>query len=399
MKALCFALAGVLAWLPGCGGGGPLVAAGASAATRSDLTVRRGTFRERFLMTGELEAVRSNDLSVPQMPTWQTTIRWLESDGATVLKGQKVVEFDNASFISDLEERRLRTAQAASDLDQKAAEIAAGLAEKEFQVEQRRVELEKSRTDASVPRDLLAERQYQERQLALVRAEIEHQKAMEELEAYRKSSQEEVVQLRIALDKARREIAVAERTIEQLILTAPRDGILVVAEHPWEGRKLQVGDNAWVGLTVVRIPELDAMKVEVNLSDVDDGKVAPGMHVTCVLDTYPDLLFQGRLGEITPVAQEDERRSLRRSFRAEVALEKADPVRMRPGMSVKVEVDAARRDGVLLAPREALDLLVNPPRAFLAGGGDKPVKLGMCNASDCIVEDGLEEGARLRSRG
>lgn len=399
MKPLCFVLAAALAWLTGCGGGGALVASGASASTRPDLTVRRGVFQERFVMTGELEAVRSNDLSVPQMPMWQTTIRWLESDGATVAKGQKVVEFDNVSFVSDLEEKRLRTVQAESDLDQKEAEIAAGLADKEFQVEQRRVDLEKARTDASVPRTLLAERQYQERQLALARAEIENQKALEDLQAYRKSSQEDVVQLRISLDKARREIAVAERTIEQLTLIAPRDGILVVAEHPWEGRKLQVGDSAWVGLTVVRIPELDAMKVEVNLSDVDDGKVAPGMRVTCILDTYPDLVFPGRLGEITPVAQEDERRSLRRSFRAEVALEKSDPARMRPGMSVKVEVEAARRDGVLLAPREALDLSADPPRAFLSGGGDKPVKLGMCNAEDCIIEDGLEEGARLRSRG
>ena len=49
-----------------------------------------------------------------------------------------------------------------------------------------------------------------------------------------------------------------------------------VADHPWEGRKFQEGDSPWVGLTVMRIPELSKMRVLAKLMDVDDGRLAPG---------------------------------------------------------------------------------------------------------------------------
>ncbi len=398
MRAIRCILVSMTGLAAACGGPSlPGIAAGPGRGAAP--TVRRGSFRERFLLTGELQAVRSEVLSVPRIPTWQTTLRWLEADGAVVKAGQRIAEFDNTAFVSDMQEKRLQADQAQSDLDEKEAEAAAAVSDKEFQLEQRRLALERARTDAAVPESLLPLRQYQERQLALARAEMDFRKAEEDLAATRTSSKEDVRQRQIALEKARREIDTAERALSAMTLVAPRDGIVVVADHPWEGRKIQVGDTVWVGLPIVRIPELHAMQVEAALSDVDDGRITTGMGAVCTLDTYPDLRFHGRVVEINSVAQADERRSLRRTFRATIVLDETDPERMRPGMSVKVEVETARRDAVLLAPRSALDLSADPPRARLEDGRAVEVRLGMCNASDCIVESGLAEGAKLRRRG
>ena len=90
--------------------------------------------------------------------------------------------------------------------------------------------------------------------------------------------------------------------------------------------------------------------------------------------------------------------SMRRGFRVIVALDKTDPERMRPGMSVRVEVQAGRRDNVLLAPRAALDFTQDPPKVMLAEGGEKEVHLGPCNALECVVEDGVEERVALLVR-
>jgi hypothetical protein len=68
-------------------------------------------------------------------------------------------------------------------------------------------------------------------------------------------------------------------------------------------------------------------------------------------------------------------------------------------MSAKVEVEVLRRAGVLLAPRAALDRGASPARALLEGGGEAEVRLGPCNAQECVVEGGLAEGTRLRNRG
>ncbi len=58
------------------------------------LRVVRGDFEDRILLTGELEAARAELISVPRVPSWQVSIRWLEADGAEVQKGQKVAELD-----------------------------------------------------------------------------------------------------------------------------------------------------------------------------------------------------------------------------------------------------------------------------------------------------------------
>jgi len=361
------------------------------------LTVRLGSLQSRLLLTGELEAVHSEKIFVPRTPSWRLPIRWLEQDGARVAEGQKILELDNSQFTGDLEQRRLDRSRARNDLMRKEADQKAEVADKAFALEQRRVQLEKARIDADVPEALRPLREYQEFQLALARAEFEHAKAKEDLAATLRASEAEIEELRIALRRAADEIATAEQAIAALSITAPRDGILVVAENRGEGRKFQVGDNVWVGLAVMSIPDLTAMKVVARLNDVDDGRIAPGQRALCTVDAYPDAAFAGRVTEIAPIAQEDRDQSMRRSFRVEIRLDQSDAERMRPGMSVKTEVLPPAFAEALVAPRAALDLAGQPPRAYLADGSVAEVRLGPCTSMACVVEEGLDEGTRLRT--
>jgi len=389
----------LLVSVPACSSGQatpPSVPGGTSA---SDLTVRRGSFAGRFLLTGELEAIRADKLTVPRIPNWQTTIRWMEAEGAVVKAGQKLIEFDTSSFAADFKEKELRVEILDGELEQAEAQRDANENEKSFQVEQRRIALDKAKVNAEVPAEFLRGKEFQENQLTQRRAEIELDKAREDLEASRSSSEETVLQKRIERDKAARELEASRQAMEGMVLLAPRDGIFVVGEHPWEGRKFQIGDSVWVGLPVASLPDLTAMRVAAKLSDVDDGRIDSGAPVTCTLDAFPEKTYAGHVSEIMPVAQEQARRSLRRAYDVKVELEDADVARMRPGMSVKVEVTPAPREGVLLVPRAGLDWSSGAPRALLASGGDAEVKLGACNAEVCIVESGLDEGARLRPRG
>jgi HlyD family secretion protein len=397
--AAAVAIAGGAVAAGGCSAGhaGPVKAPAVGAP--ADLTVRRGAFESRFLLTGELEAVSAVSLVVPRIPNWQTTIRWLEAEGSVVKAGQKVVEFDTAAFASDFGEKQLQADQAQSDLEQAEADAAAQHADKEFQVEQRSIAVEKARIAAAIPVEFLRGKEWQDNQLALKKAETELAKANEDLASQEKSAKESATQKRIAVDKAGRELDAARLAMDGMVLTAPRDGILVVADSPMEGRKFQVGDSVWVGLPVVSLPDLAKMRVSAKLSDVDDGRIAPGLPATCTLDAYPDRTFRGRIADIMPVAQADGRRSLRRIYTVRVDLDASDPDRMRPGMSVKVDVLGPRKDDVLLAPRAGIDFGGSAPRARLASGGTVDVKLGPCNDEACVVLDGLHDQDRLRSGG
>src|SRR4051812_1665543 len=182
--------------LTGCSGEGAHAAApgdtGNAGGTGEGLVAHRGTFRQRLLLSGELEAERGEPLAVPRTNQFQLQIRWLAEDGTAVRAGDRVVEFDNSQFASDLEEKRLSASDAGSELQRTAAESRTGSADKKFAVEKARSEEEKAKIAAAVPKDLLALREYQDRQLALKRAETELAKAREDLDATTRGSARDV---------------------------------------------------------------------------------------------------------------------------------------------------------------------------------------------------------------
>jgi hypothetical protein len=153
-----------------------------------ELTVHRGRFEDRFLLTGQLVAVNADNLVVPRIPSWQTTVRWLEVEGAVVKTGQKVVEFDTATFAQELSEKRVASAQARSDLEQSEADRAEQRADKTFAVAQKSIAVEKAKIAAATPVEFVRGKDYQDNQLALSRAETELAKAREDLAAFEASS-------------------------------------------------------------------------------------------------------------------------------------------------------------------------------------------------------------------
>lgn len=363
-------------------------------APDEQLRVRRGPFVSEVLLSGELEAARGDLLSVPRLPSWQTAVKWIAEDGAAVKANDPVAELDNTALTTDLDSKRQAAMQATQELQQKESEWKADLEQKELEVEKKKSDLDKALLEAKLPKELLSGRAFEEKQTALRRATTEHEKAVDSLAARRTAIASERQNLLLDIDKTQREIFIAEQAIEALVLRAPRDGIVVVREHQWEGRKLQSGDPVWVGFPIALLPDLSTMRVNAALADVDDGKIAPGMPVTVTLDGYPDAQFVGRVASISAVAQESRRASLRRHFEVLITLDKLDPSRMRPGLSARAVVRREQIPSALLVPRAALDFSGKSARAK-AGDAWKDVKLGPCNALDCVVLGGLEEGTRL----
>lgn len=367
------------------------------SAVVDPLQVRRGRLETRLLLTGTLEAVSSTQITAPRVPAGDLQIRWMEEDGTSVRAGQRVLEFDNSTYTADLEDKKLAAGREEKELRRLSAQARAEADEKAFAVEERRADFEKARLEAGVPKELLPLRDYQEKQLALERARAEHEKAEGDLETHLRTKQKEFELKQLTLEKTLYEIRVAERAIEALTLVSPRDGVLVVADIPWEGRKLQAGDNVWPGFVLARLPDLTVMRVVARLSDVDHGTVQPGMKAFVTLDAYPEAEREGRVESVTPVAQETSPRSLRRGFTVHVSLGTSEPERMRPGMAARVTVSTRSKEDVLLVPRAALDLSRSPPVALLANGETREIALDGCGLFECAIADGLSVDARLRA--
>lgn len=361
-----------------------------SQAVRGDLVVR-------MLLTGELVAEDAVALVAPNVNIWPLQLRWLAEEGVEVAAGDRVVEFDNSQLTSNLEEMRVQRVSASTRLASLEAQAAGEVAQAVFDLEQSRANLERARLEAGAAK-LMAPIEQERRQLDLRRAELELDEARLKLESTKESKRAEIEIQRIALDKARAEVTRAEAGIDKLTLSAPRSGILIVDEDRREGRSYQIGDAVWPGRTVARLPDLDTLIVEARVFDVDDGRVLPGLPVRATLDAFPGEVFTGRVREIDQVARDSGRLSQRRFFFTRIDLDDVDPERMRPGMSVKVEIDTIHED-VVWVPRTSLDWSAAGARVRLAGGDWLAVTLGPCNADACAVADGLAEGTALAAAG
>jgi hypothetical protein len=243
---------------------------------------------------------------------------------------------------------------------------------------------------------VIAERTAQERQLAKAREEVAVENAVTALAAERRAIGLELQVKRIEVDKARRAVEVAERSIAELVLTAPRDGIVAIGSHPWEGRRFQIGDVVQPGFRIATLPDYGKpMEVHAELSDVDDGRITAGMKGRCILDAYPDDAQPCTVAEVSPVARSGKRESLRRAFVVKLSLARTDPERMRPGMSVRVDLAGPPVAGAVVVPRGAV-IFGEPTRVRLADGGSREVTLGACDAQRCAIERGLAEGDEVR---
>ncbi len=380
-------LAAALAACSGAAGG---TGRSAAAADSVGAGLREGRFERRVLLTAEVRAERGDLLFVPEMPTWQAPLRWLVEDGATVHAGDRVAEIDGSQVAGDVDQKRTALDQARAELRQAEADSQAKVERAEFELAQARGQLEQARIDAAIPRELLAGRAYADHQLARTRAEAAAGKAEAELARVRAQATESVGTKRLALEQRQRELSWVEKTLAAVVLRAPHDGIAVVQDIPWQGRKVQIGDSVGSGWPLVQLPDLDSLILVGTLFDVDDGAIHVGDPARCVADAHPGQELPCRVRSVAAVARQLGSQSMRRYFPVLLDFEDREAARraLLPGMSVRAEVIAETREHALLVSRADLVFESGAVRRRDPSGELRPLAIGPCNVTECVVEDG-----------
>jgi HlyD family secretion protein len=380
-------------------GCGAAKTAAPGAAEARPLVVTRGSLEDRFALTGELEATTSENMVVPRTPTWMLSLRWLADDGITVKKGDRVAEFDSSTFSGTVEDKRLAVIRTRSELASEMAKATATLGDKQMEVERKQADLDKAEVEASVPADLYPRRVYQEKQLALATKRDALAKAKEELAAQERATRLERTVRTVAATRAERELTDLGARLEELVLRAPRDGLVQIAMNRRENRKFLVGDQTFAGWPVASMPDLKAMQVRARLSDVDDGAAREGMRADCVLDAYPQRVWKGTVRHVSPVARPEGRDASRRFFDVLITIDQAEPQLMRPGMSMRVEVIRRKAQGALIVPRAAVRSYPGKTEVTLTGGKKQTLDIEWCTELACVARGGVLEGTALLAQG
>jgi multidrug efflux pump subunit AcrA (membrane-fusion protein) len=132
---------------------------------------------------------------------------------------------------------------------------------------------------------------------------------------------------------------------------------------------------------------------------VDAGRVELGQRVVLRLDAHPDEEFYGTIHSAGRTVQRKRgTQDPLKVLRVEIALDRTDPERMRPGMRFQGTIELERLRDVVLIPREAVFVSAAGPyvnRRGLFSVESVPVELG--RQSDKLVEvlNGVTPGDRI----
>lgn len=163
------------------------------------------------------------------------------------------------------------------------------------------------------------------------------------------------------LIRAETDLELAELQMEDVTVRAPMAGVVIDREVE-EGTVIQgAGQNLSEGNTLMRVADLDLMRVRTLVDETDIGRIEPGMPVSVHVDAYPDRVFEGEVERVEPGPEVESNVVM---YPVIVHLENEDG-RLKPGMSAEVTVRTdMSRDAVTL-PNNAI---VSFDEMAVAGG-------------------------------
>ncbi len=139
-----------------------------------------------------------------------------------------------------------------------------------------------------------------------------------------------------------------------------------------EGDLLQANDP------LVRLVDLDSMKVQINVIEKDIPKIFSGQKTLIRTDAYPGRIFEGNVFRISPIVMEKSRLCT-----VEIRVGNNEHL-LKPGMFAIVELEFGRNENATLVPVQAIARRGDLTGVFLVGEKDAtaryvPVKTGTSN--------------------
>ncbi len=257
----------------------------AGLARDKSVTVETGTIEEVVEAGGEVRPVES---SAVRSEISGRIAKIFVEDGQQVDAGQKLIELDQASLLTDLRE-----------------------AERNFQSLE--LQVEQARWNYEREKELFEEGHIQEKTFMDTRIAFE------------------LAQIDLEVRQARLEKA--RENLDKTMIRAPHDGIITEMDLN-EGQVITGATSVNEGTQLMRINNLERLFIRIDVNELDIGRIREGMPARITFDALPDEEFSGEVARKFPYAREQ---GGQRVFRLHIAFEAPDE-RVLPGISANVTI-------------------------------------------------------------
>lgn len=322
----------------------------------ADYKVAKGQIIKELILSGELKAEHSTVINAPNIrSSFSNTVSFLAPEGSIVRKGERIVEFDDSSLLSNKSEAERTLDEAKLSIEKKKADLEADRCDLLNAVAQAESSLKQDELYGNISKDLLPGNTYQKYQLNVTKSKLSLQKAKEKLDNFEKSYASQMQLVEISRSQAEISLKKIESDMLLLKIDAPQDGILVYEANMISNRTIQPGDSLFPGMPTANLPDLSSMQVVGYVYDTEYSSLAPDMRCSITLDALPGFKVDGKIVSLTSVA----RRKLnlattKKVFQTIVQMDKVDSTIMKPGMTARVRIPLVLAKDAPAIPREYL---------------------------------------------
>ncbi|PYQ45120.1 MAG: hypothetical protein DMG99_02345 [Acidobacteria bacterium] len=303
---------------------------------------------ERILrLKGTTEAVESQAILAPLISGQQVatlTIVHLTAAGTRVKQGDVLVEFDRQSQMKDYVDKQADYQKLVDQVTEEQAKEIAAKAKDETELKQAEHNLGKAELEIQKA-EIVSRIDAEKNQENLDEAKATYDQLREAFDLKRKAAQAAIRILEIQRDRTQQTMMHARANADLMQVHSPLDGVVVLNTIWKQGTmgEVQEGDQVRPGVTFMQVVNPSVMQVRVLANQQDFPSLHVRETVKVRLDAYPELVFNGKLEQMAPIAQGSDFSNKLRTFTVIFSLQGNDP-KLMPDLSAAVDVDISQRN-------------------------------------------------------
>ncbi len=363
-------------------------------------TITYKATRQKFTITveaeGVIEAQRSHVLVAPRIWPHRPEVSYLALEGSFVKKGELVVALASDKFEADLENALRELAIAQSEVKKTEAEQNRQRSQLGAQIKSAEATAVSARLQLA-RLEFVAPREREIKKLEIARSEKQAEKSRKKLVFLEAVQKEERTQKILRVRQAENKADMARRNLEQLTLRAPVDGFVVYERNRRTGEKVQEGDELYSGMSIVEIPDISVLQVQLLLSETEVQRLKEGQPATVTISSLGGLRLPGHVSQISKVARRVRRGSRVKTVETTVVID-TTASGLVPGLTALCSIGTEEVPDAVVIPldtvfeKDSLHLVyVRQQRYFKP----REVILGPKGADFAVVDSGLVGGEEL----
>jgi HlyD family secretion protein len=373
----------------------------ANVSDKDLITAQRVDFPLIVSATGTLEASRSVSITPPQIQNQRRfKLTRMVDEGTQVSEGDFLMEFDTSDIARNLRDETANFQRVQEDRQNKRSNSDINLKNLRLSIELAKSDLQKLEVKLASQAELLSSIEVEQTRIQRDAAKKNVDFLEKKLKFQNETSQYDLQISRSNERHYRNRMDLLLDAMDSYTVRAPVAGV-VIYKRDWNNEAATIGSNVFGMNPVMEIPDLSTIRARISVDEIDSGKVQPGQDANITVDAVQGKTFTGKVvsvGKIVKQATFDRPQKVCDTY---VQLADADMKQLRPGMSLKAQIQVGQYSKVVVIPLSSIQEIGG--RSFVQVWQPaakafqwREIQLRTNDGLTAVIESGLDANEKIR---